>query len=249
MMNIQVESSLKSLRLPEISRTYKVAAEKFEKSKDGYVNYLNYLCEAELQSRYEKRINRLLKASNLNATKTIDSFNQESIDISLCTKIKILKEGNWVKKHENILAFGTPGSGKTHLVSAIAREMIFLGYSVYFTSCSNLIQMLLKSKRDYDLNKKLKSLRKFDILVLDDIGYIQQNEEEMEVLFQLLADRYEQASIMITSNLPFSKWDKIFKNPMTTAAAVDRLVHHCVILEMNIESYRLKASKKSKNIE
>lgn len=248
MSHIDLYQSLKQLHLPAFQKLYQEIAIQAEQNKDSYENYLNHLCEEELATRHEKKLKRLLKASNLNQTKTFDTFNQENINVNLRQKIKALKEGNWVKKNENVLAFGTPGSGKTHLTTAIALEMINLGHSVYFSSCANLVQLLLKAKKDYDLSKKLKSLRKFNILILDDIGYIQQNEEEMEVLFQVLSDRYEQASIMITSNLPFSKWDQIFKNPMTTAAAVDRLVHHCVILEMNNESYRIKSAKTQKKI-
>lgn len=249
MNDIDLGQSLKQLRLPSFQKLYQEFAIHSEKNKDSYESYLMHLCEVELSVRHEKKLDRLLKVSNLNQTKTFDTFNQENISVNIRQKIKTLKDGDWVQKNENILAFGTPGSGKTHLVTALALEMINLGHSVFFSSCANLVQTLLKSKKDYDLSKKLKALRKYDILILDDIGYIQQNEEEMEVLFQVLADRYEQASIMITSNLPFSKWDQIFKNPMTTAAAVDRLVHHCVILEMNHESYRMKAAKKSKETE
>ena len=239
--------SLTQLHLPEFARIHQSISEKCSKEKKNHLDYLQFLCDEELQTRHTNKINRLLKSSNLNATKTIENFEQQNLDVALCTKIKILKEGHWVKKKENIIAFGTPGSGKTHLVAALAREMIFLGYSVYFTTCSSMVQSLLKCKRDFDLEKKLNSLRKINILILDDIGYTQQNEAEMEVLFQLLADRYEQASVMITSNLPFSKWEHIFKNPMTTAAAVDRLVHHCVVLEMNAESYRIKAALANQN--
>ena len=246
MIMTDLNQDLKQLHLPAFQKLYQEIAIQSEQNKDSYENYLKYLCREELSARHEKKLKRLHRLSNLNQTKNFDTFNQEDININLRQKIKTLKEGGWVKKHENILAFGTPGSGKTHLITALALEMINIGYSVYFTSCANLVQSLLKSKKDYDLSKKLKALRKFNILILDDIGYIQQNEEEMEVLFQVLADRYEQASIMITSNLPFSKWNQIFKNPMTTAAAVDRLVHHCVILEMNMESYRIKAAKNQK---
>lgn len=147
---------------------------------------------------------------------------------------------------ENVLAFGNPGSGKTHLLSAIAHEMIQQGRRVYYQPCSLLVQELLIAKRDLKLSRVLKKLGRYDVVVIDDIGYVQQSREEMEVLFTLLADRYERGSVMLTSNLPFSKWEAIFKDPMTTAAAIDRLVHHSVILELNMPSYRLAAAKQSK---
>jgi DNA replication protein DnaC len=144
------------------------------------------------------------------------------------------------------LAFGNPGSGKTHLLCAIGQRLIQQGRRIIFTPCSLLVQQLLIAKRDLRLPKALKSLSKYDALIIDDIGYVQQDREEMEVLFILLAEFYERGSLMITSNLPFSKWERIFKDPMTTAAAIDRLVHHSIILELNLPSYRLQHSKANK---
>ncbi len=156
-------------------------------------------------------------------------------------------DGSFLNRSENILAFGNPGSGKTHLLCAIGNELIERGRRVLFTPCSQLVQDLLLAKRDLKIAKLLKKLSRYDAVIIDDIGYVQQSREEMEVLFTFLADRYERSSIMITSNLPFSKWEQIFKDPMTTAAAIDRLVHHSVVLELNLSSYRLEQSKKRKN--
>ena len=144
---------------------------------------------------------------------------------------------------ENVLAFGNPGSGKTHLLCAIAQELVRRGRRILFCPCQLLVQELLLAKRDLALAQVLKRLARYEALMIDDIGYVQQSREEMEVLFTLLADRYERGSVMLTSNLPFSKWEAIFKDPMTTAAAIDRLVHHSVILELNLPSYRLEAAK------
>jgi DNA replication protein DnaC len=154
-------------------------------------------------------------------------------------------DGTFLDRKENVLAFGNPGSGKTHLLCAIGQELIRLGRRVLFTQCSLLVQELLIAKRDLRMARALKRLGRYDALIIDDIGYVQQDREEMEVLFSLLAARYERGSVMVTSNLPFSKWEAIFKDPMTTAAAIDRLVHHSVILELNLPSYRLEESKKS----
>ncbi len=146
-------------------------------------------------------------------------------------------------RRENILAFGNPGSGKTHLLCAIGQELVYQGRRVLFRPCSMLVQELLLAKQELSLPRLLKRLSKYEALIIDDIGYVEQSRQEMEVLFVLLAQRYERGSVMLTSNLPFSKWERIFKDPMTTAAAIDRLVHHSVILELNLPSYRLEKSK------
>jgi len=161
---------------------------------------------------------------------------------------RALLDGGFLKRCENVLAFGNPGSGKTHLLSAISQELIHRGFRIYFTTCSALVQELLIAKRELRLTKILKSLSRFNGIFIDDIGYVQQNREEMEVLFTLLADRYERSSILLSSNLPFSDWEQIFKDPMTTAAAIDRLVHHSIILELNVTSYRSEQAKQKKQI-
>jgi DNA replication protein DnaC len=144
-----------------------------------------------------------------------------------------------------VLIFGKPGSGKTMLLSALGDQLVKQGRSVCFTTCQMLVQDLLRAKRDLRLERVLKQLHKFEALILDDLGYVQQSREEMEVLFTLLSERYERGSLLVSSNPPFSKWEQIFKDPMTTAAAIDRLIHHSVIIELNIPSYRLEAAKKN----
>jgi DNA replication protein DnaC len=146
-------------------------------------------------------------------------------------------------RRENILAFGNPGSGKTHLLCGLSQKLVQDGRRILYRPCSLLVQDLLVAKRDLTLSKMLKHLSLYEGLLIDDIGYVQHNRQEMEVLFTLLADRYERGSVLITSNLPFSGWEAIFKDPMTTAAAIDRLVHHSVILELNLPSYRMTAAK------
>jgi DNA replication protein DnaC len=158
-----------------------------------------------------------------------------------------LCEGGFVERGDNLLAFGLPGRGKTHLVCAIGRELIHRGYRVLFTATFALVQRLLAAKRDLRLEKELGSLDTYDAIILDDIGYVQQNRDEMEVLFTFLAERYERRSVIITSNLVFSEWDRIFKDPMTTAAAIDRLVHHAVIVEMTGKSIRAEEAQQGQN--
>ncbi|MFC1746620.1 IS21-like element helper ATPase IstB, partial [Candidatus Riflebacteria bacterium] len=179
--------------------------------------------------------------------KNIETLDFKRLPKNVSRKVKALLEGTFLDKKENVLLFGNPGSGKTHLVCAIAQELIRKGQRIYFSNTGLLVQDLLAAKRDLKLAKVFKRLSKYQALILDDIGYVQQSRDEMEVLFTLLAERYEKGSVMITSNLPFSKWEIIFKDPMTTAAAIDRLVHHSVILELNISSYRLEEAKKRRN--
>ena len=141
----------------------------------------------------------------------------------------------------------SPGSGKSHALCALSEQLIQKGRSLLFTTCSLFVQQLLIAKRDLRLPKLIKQLESFEGLIIDDLGYVQQSREEMEVLFTLLAERYERGSVLLTSNLAFSKWDQIFKDAMTTAAAIDRLVHHSVILELNVPSYRVETAKEAKS--
>jgi DNA replication protein DnaC len=159
---------------------------------------------------------------------------------------RTLLEGSFVDRRENVLVFGVPGSGKTHLLCAIAQELVRGGRKVQFWTTGLLVQELLIAKRDLKLSRVLKRLSSYEVLLLDDLGYVQQSREEMEVLFTLLAERYERGSVLLTSNLAFSQWETIFKDAMTTAAAIDRLVHHCVIVELNVPSYRAEQAKKAK---
>jgi len=181
-----------------------------------------------------------LRESRLPLEKNIDTFDLKRLPVKARQQVTTLLDGTFLDRKENVLAFGNPGTGKTHVLCAVARELIRSGHRVYFTSCSLLVQDMLIAKHNLKLGRMIKRLSKYDAIIIDDIGYVQHSREEMEVLFTLLAERYERGSVMITSNLPFSKWEVIFKDPMTTAAAIDRLVHHSVILELNIKSYRVE---------
>jgi DNA replication protein DnaC len=189
---------------------------------------------------------RLLRDSQLPLEKDLTSFDMGRLPTKVSRQVRTLLEGSFVDRRENLLLFGKTGTGKTHLLSAIAQELIRSGRKVVSWSCALLVQELLVAKRDLKLSRVLKRMSKWEVLLIDDIGYVQQSREEMEVLFILLAERYERGTVMLTSNLPFSKWETIFKDPMTTAAAIDRLVHHSVILELNIPSYRLEEAKRTK---
>jgi DNA replication protein DnaC len=237
---------LKELRLPSFREHYQDAAGRAVQESLSYEQYLWELVSQECETRQRNRIAALQRQSRLPSEKTLDGFDLKRLSAKLKRQVQTLLEGGFVDRCENVLAFGNPGSGKTHLLSAIAHELIRQGRRVYYQPCSLLVQELLIAKRDLKLSRVLKKFGRFDVIVIDDIGYVQQSREEMEVLFTLLADRYERGSVMLTSNLPFSKWEAIFKDPMTTAAAIDRLVHHSVILELNMPSYRLAAAHQSK---
>lgn len=243
MLDKQINHYLKELHLPTIKSCYQQQADLARENSLSYEQYLLELMQREREVRRHNRISRLLRESRLPLEKTLESFDRKRLPARVNSQVSVLLDGSFLDRCENILAFGNPGSGKTHLLCAIAQELVHQGRRVFFSSCNLLVQQMLISKRDLKLPRLLKQLAKYDALVLDDIGYIQQNRLEMEILFTLLADRYERASILLTSNLPFSKWETIFKDPMTTAAAIDRLVHHSVILELNIKSYRLEQSK------
>lgn len=243
--NDLLTQQLRELRLPEFREQYETVARRAEQQSLSYEQYLQELAAMECQTRQTNRIEAALRKSRLPLEKTLESFDLKRLPTKVSRQVSSLLEGSFVDRCENVLAFGKPGSGKTHLLSSISQELIRQGRRVYFSSCSLLVQDLLIAKRDLKLSRVLKSLGRFDALMIDDIGYVQQSREEMEVLFTLLADRYERTSIMLTSNLPFSKWEQIFKDPMTTAAAIDRLVHHSVILELNTDSYRLATATQS----
>jgi len=237
---------LKELRLPTVRACYRQEADRARQESLSYEHYLAELVEREREVRRQNRIARRLRESKLPLEKSLETFDIKRLPSKMVAHVNALLDGSFLDRKENVLAFGNPGSGKTHLLCAIGQELVLRDRRVLFTACNLLVQQLLIAKRDLNLTRILKRLGNYDALIIDDIGYVQQNREEMEVLFILLAERYERNSVMITSNLPFSKWQRIFKDPMTTAAAIDRLVHHSVILELNLPSYRLEQSQKDK---
>lgn len=239
-MTVEFQECLKSLRLPTVKDCFQELADQARAQRYTYEQYLAEVLEREQEERRRHRIERYLRASRLPLEKNLDSFNRSRLPAKVDAQLSLLLEGSFVDRTENVLAFGNPGSGKSHLLCALAQELVYQGRRVLFRPCDLLVQELLIAKRDLKLVHVLKKLSRFQTLIIDDIGYVQQSREEMEVLFTLLSHRYERGSIMVTANLPFSEWEKIFKDPMTTAAAIDRLVHHSVILELNIPSYRLE---------
>jgi DNA replication protein DnaC len=243
MIHALLKSCLKELHLPTFRETYKEQAEMARAENLGHEQYLLAVAEGEVDARRIKRTERYRRDSKLPIGKTFDSFEIKRLGPKLASHLSVLRDGSFLGRNENVLAFGNPGSGKTHLLCALGHELVNAGYRIMFRSCNILVQELLYAKRELRLPKLFRALSRYDAIIIDDIGYVEHNKEEMEVLFTLLADRYERGSILLSSNLPFSKWERIFKDPMTTAAAIDRLVHHSVILELNLPSYRLEKSK------
>ena len=239
-----LELRLKAFRLPSSVSHYAGLANQAAQGGWSHVRYLDELAAIEAEERAERRIARLLAQSKLPRDKTLATLDAARFPAPVQTQIARLAEGEFLEGATNVCVFGNPGTGKTHVMAAIGRELVRQGHSVLFTAVSTLVERLLEAKRDLRLTRELQRLDRIECLALDDIGYVQHDRSEMEVLFALLAERYERKSVMITSNLVFSKWDQIFKDAMTTAAAIDRVVHHSVILELNVPSYRAEAARK-----
>ena len=245
-----LEMLLRALRLPSFVELHTEVSRRAEKEGWSHERYLYYLAEVELSERERRRTERLLKQSGLSKDKTLDMLKMERFTDRIRRQIPVLCEGGFVNRAENVLAFGLPGRGKTHIVSAIGHELVTKGYRVLFVPTFKMVQRLLVAKRELTLEAELRKLDRYDVVILDDIGYIQQDRDEMEVLFTFLGERYERRSVMITSNLVFSQWDRIFKDSLTTAAAIDRVVHHSTILEVNLKkSYRAEYAQNNKGKE
>lgn len=238
-----LELRLKALRLPSFHTHYLELAEHAAAEGWGQVRYLAELVTLEASERADRRITRLLNEAKLPREKTHATLDMNRFAVPLRGQIKQLLRGEFVAGATNICLIGRPGTGKSHVMAALARALIERGHPVLFTSVASLVERLLDAKRNLRLARELKRLDNFDCLALDDIGYVQHDRAEMEVLFALLAERYERKSVMITSNLVFSKWDQIFKDPMTTAAAIDRVVHHAVVLEFTGPSVRAEVAE------
>jgi DNA replication protein DnaC len=238
----------RALHLPSVGREYARVADIAAQEQWSYEQYLHSVLEAEMSERQRRRIERLLHASHLPDGKALSTLDRSRLPAHARMQVTRLLDGTFASHAENVLVFGLPGRGKTHLVAAVGRELIMrLGLRVLFLSTYALVQDLLRAKAELRLERQLARLDHYEVIIIDDIGYVQQSRDEMEVLFTFLAERYERRSLMITSNLVFSQWDRIFKDPMTTAAAIDRLVHHSIIIELTGESYRMEQATRVEN--
>ena len=234
---------LEALNLLAMLSVYQDLASKITNAKQSPIDYLDELTRIELEQRNQKHIQPLLKSAKLPRDKLLLDFDITRIPTLTSGLIQTLSSGDFIDRQENLLIFGNPGTGKSHLSIALSREWCQQGRKCLYTTAASLVQNLLVAKSKMSINNLIKKLDRYEVLIIDDISYIPYERAESDVLFVLLAERYEQRSIVITSNLVFSGWSQIFKDEMSTNAAIDRLVHHSTILELNSESYRIKAAK------
>jgi len=232
----RIEALCSAFRLPT------VAAEivpRFQAAEHGSaLETLLEVLELEASDRQQRRVDRLRRAAKLPAGKTWDTLDLTRFPVKLQQKLEELATGGFLDRAVNVLAFGLPGTGKTHAMAALGHRLIEQGHSVAFMPTYQLVQNLLAAKRDLELPRLLRKLDHFEVLILDDLGYLKHRADEAEVLFTLIAERYERRSLIVTSNMVFSQWEEIFQSPMATAAAIDRIVHHSVIAEFDVASYR-----------
>jgi DNA replication protein DnaC len=244
--NSTLGTRLESLNLLAMRDVYQSLSEKITKQQLGHLDYLEELTRIELEQRHQKSVQQLLKSAKLPRNKLLLDFDITRIPTLHSGLLKNLKSGDFIDRIENLLIFGNPGTGKSHLSIGLAREWCLQGRKCLYITAANLVQDLLVAKSKMTLSHLIKKLDRFEVLIIDDISYIPYEKAESDVLFVLLAERYEQRSIVVTSNLVFSGWQQIFKDEMTTNAAIDRLVHHATILELNSESYRIRTAKDNK---
>lgn len=243
-MMASLENCLKSLKLPTMLSEYTSAASLALEEKYSYEQYLWHLGRREAEQRLNHRIKALLNQARFPKMKTLDDFNFSKIDIPKETIFELC-HGHFLREFENIIFFGTPGSGKTHLGIGIGRELCLKGYRVVFQTACSLIQELVRAKNTLTLTKFFKKMMAFDLVIIDELGYIPFEKSEGDLLFQFISNRYEMKSLLITTNLTFSEWESLFNDKVLAGAAIDRLVHHSKIFKFEKEkSYRAETAKK-----
>lgn len=246
MANIQsLPILLKELRLSAMASQWESMAHKAEQDNWSPQEFLAQLCDLEASHRYEKKLQRYLRDSQLPEGKQLNQYEFEHITGTQPHQVKQkIEKTGWIKKGHNVLIFGASGLGKTHIAAAIGYGLIEKSIRVKFVAATAVAQQLQKSRERLSIEDELKRLDKYDLLIVDDIGYVKPTDSEGQVLFELIAHRYERGSLIITSNQPFSEWDGIFGDNMMTVAAIDRLVHHASIFQIEGESYRKKHALK-----
>lgn len=238
---------LNELRLPAIKMLWADFAEQADREGWPAARFLSVIAEHELAERDRRRIERHLSEARLPPGKTLDSFAFDAVPMISKAQIMAMTAGDsWLAKGANVLMFGPPGGGKSHLAAAIGLALVEKGWRVLFTRTTDLVQKLQVARRELQLESTINKLDKFDLLILDDLAYVAKDQAETSVLFELISARYERRSILLTANQPFGEWNKVFPDPAMTLAAVDRLVHHATIFEMNVESYRRRSAMEAK---
>jgi len=235
---------LTQLRLPTVARLWRALTDTADRESWPAAKTLAALMEHEIAERARRRTARHLLEARLPAGKTLDCFDFTAVTSISKARVTALAEGDsWLDQGTNILLFGPPGVGKSHLAAALGHAMVDAGYRVLFTRTTDLVQQLQTARQELKLAAAIEKLDKYHLLVLDDLSYVQKSQAETSVIFELISARYERRSLLITANQPFGAWDAIFPDPAMTVAAIDRLVHHSIILEMNADSYRRKSAE------
>ena len=234
---------LNELRLPAIKQLWQQFAERSDKEGWPAARFLMALAEHEVAERDRRRIERHLGEAKLPTDKILDNFDFAAVPMISKAQVSALCAGDgWLDKGANLLLFGPPGGGKSHLAAAIGLSLIEKGWRVLFTRTSDLVQRLQIARREFGLEAAIQRLDRYHLLILDDLVYVTKDQAETSVLFELISTRYERRSVLITANQPFGEWGKVFQDPAMTLAAVDRLVHHATIFEMNVESFRRRTA-------
>jgi DNA replication protein DnaC len=238
---------LNELRLPAIKVLWPQFAEKSDKEGWPAARFLTTIAEHEIAERGRRRIERHLVEARLPTGKTFDNFDFEAVPMISKAQVTALAAGDgWLGNGANLLLFGPPGGGNSHLAAAIGLALIENGWRVLFTRTTDLVQKLQLARRELSLEAAVNRLDRFDLMILDDLAYVTKDQAETSVLFELISARYERRSMLITGNQPFGEWNKVFPDPAMTLAAIDRLVHHATIVEMNVESYRRRTALERK---
>lgn len=239
----RLELLLGELRLPAIKLMWADLAARADKEGWPAARYLATLAEQEVTERARRRIERHLTDARLPVGKTVDTFDFDAVPTISKAQVMALAAGDgWLEKGANVLLFGPPGGGKSHLGAAIGLALVENGWRVLFSRTTDLVQKLQVARGELALESMIAKLDKYHLLILDDLAYVRKDQAETSVLFELISARYERRSLLITANQPFGEWGKIFPDPAMTVAAIDRLVHHATIFEMNVESYRRRAA-------
>jgi DNA replication protein DnaC len=236
----------RQLRLPTMGREFEKLVRDAAASNQTFVQFLLRLTELELATRAANAVATRIKQSGFPVLKDFDTY-----DFSIMTglskpRVMELARCEWVEHNYNCCLVGNQGTGKTHIAIALGQAACRAGLRVKFFTAADLVTQLEKAQKQYTLDRFLGQLERAQLLICDELGYVSLSRGGIELLFRVFADRYERASMLVTSNLPFSEWNQIFQGERMTAALLDRLCHHCHILEMNGESFRFRQSMKSK---